>query len=211
MFRTDSELVRGVIDGDREAGNLFVVRFTRYVYAILLRNFRLEPELAEDLFQEVFLRLMQDDCHRLRLWRGEGDFADYLAPIVKNLALDHLRRTGHDPLRGAGSDGEFDELVGSEPGPEELAVVEERRRVVDQAVEQLGPRDRELYRRRYVEGQKHREVAEAMGMTLGHVGVALLRLEQRLERLVEQAAEEGGRPAPSGVAVRSDAPGASSE
>jgi hypothetical protein len=48
-------------------------------------------------------------------------------------------------------------------------------------------------------------------MTLGHVGVALLRLEQRLERLVDRAAENGGLPGPSDVAVRSDAQGASSE
>ena len=73
------------------------------------------------------------------------------------------------------------EEIGS---PEELAMVEDQRRAVERAVEQLRSRDRELYRRRFEQEQSYKVIAEAMGVTVNNVGVALKRLEKRLMGLV---------------------------
>ena len=207
----DRDLIRAVLDGVPEAGDEFVVRFTRFVYAILVRSFRLEPEVADDLYQEVFLRLMQDDYRRLALWRGEGDFADYLAPIVRNVALSHLRGSGRDPVGIGNDDLDFDERVGSEPGPEEQAAVVEQRRLVERAVERLGPRERELYRLRFVNDMKHREIAAELDLTVSHVGVSLLRLERRLTLEVGKMTEKGVHSKRGKVGVRSGGSGASRE
>ena len=196
---TDQELVRLVIDGERAAADEFVVRFSRYVYSILHRNLGVDPDTADDLFQAVFVHLFEDDCRRMRLWRGEGDFAVYLGPIVRNLALGHLRgrQAREDP------DGlDFDSLVGSEPTPEEEAAILEHYELLQAAVRQLRPRDRELYRLRYEEQRSYRDIAETLGMTVNHVGVALLRLEVRLERGISPE---------TGVKVRSDGPRASTD
>ncbi len=122
------------------------------------------------------------------MWRGEGDFVGYLAPIVRNLALDRLRREP-EPRR---DESDENEPATGEPDPEELAALDERRRLVEGAVEELGERDRELYRRRFVEEQKHREIAQAMDMQVGHVGVALMRLEAKLVRLVGEDVRSAG-------------------
>ena len=123
---TDRELLRRVIDGEKTACDAFVVRFSRFVYAILHRNLRLGPDLADDLFQSVFVHLWDDDCRRMRQWRGEGDFADYLGPIVRHLALGYLRSPRHKKEESA--DGlDLDGLIGPEPTPEEEARVQEQR------------------------------------------------------------------------------------
>jgi RNA polymerase sigma factor (sigma-70 family) len=214
VFSTDRELIGAVIDGDPQAGDAFVTRFTRFVRSILLREFRLRPGEADDLFQTVFERLWEEGCRRLRLWHGDGDFAPYLAPIVRNTALDYFRRAGRDPLRDCGRDEEaFELLVGSEPSPEEQAGVEERRGMVEQALATLGSRDRELYRLRYVEERKYREIGEILGMNTNSVSQALWRLERRLERLVDDRLR-GRQPVRSGTGdrgVRSPEPGASPE
>ena len=54
---TDAELVRACRAGDADAWNELVERYSRYVYAIAVRGFRLSDEDAEDVFQDVFTRI----------------------------------------------------------------------------------------------------------------------------------------------------------
>jgi len=194
-------LIAAVLAGEGEAAREFVARFSRFVYAILARDFRLRPDVVDDLFQDVFVRLYEGGYRRLRLWRGDGDFARYLGPIVRHIALDHVQTAA------AASNHEDDtaltELVAAEPDPEELAALRQRRDIVERAVETLSSRDKELYRLRYVEARKHREIARILDMTVSHVGVALLRLERRLERRVGETRENMRFPGRARPRVRS--------
>lgn len=190
-----------MIEGVPGAGDEFVLRFSRYVYAILLRNLRLPGEVADDLYQQVFVRLWEDGFRRLRLWRGEDDFAGYLAPIVRNLAAEHFRRAARRPA--SGNPEEFEGIARDEPTPEELAAVEEQRRLVEREVEKLDSRSREIYRLRFVENRLHREIAEALGVQVSAVGVALVRLERRLVKNTGVSGRER-------ATVRSGGTGASS-
>ena len=52
----DAELVRRMRNGDEAAWAVFVDRYSRYVYAIASRAYRLREHDAEDVFQEVFAR-----------------------------------------------------------------------------------------------------------------------------------------------------------
>ena len=54
---TDADLVRQCRAGDPDAWNELVERYSRYVYAIAIRGFRLTEEDAEDVFQDVFTRI----------------------------------------------------------------------------------------------------------------------------------------------------------
>ncbi len=67
---TDAQLVSRCRSGDPAAWNELVERFSRYVFAICVQAFRLPPEDAEDVFQEVFARVYQLD--RLRSSGREG-------------------------------------------------------------------------------------------------------------------------------------------
>ena len=181
----DRELIDQVVDSDPEAADLFVLRFSRFVWAILVRSFRLKDAEAQEIYQDVFLRLWEDDYRRLRLWSGQGDFVSYLGPIVRHLALDMLRAQGRRlPLEGREEERE-EEPRATEPSPEELVVVRERRALLERALEGLAGRNRELYRLRFERERSYKEIAEALGLTVNHVGVALKRLEKRLGRLVK--------------------------
>ena len=207
----DRALIARVLAGETPAADLMVSRFTRFVWAILVRQLGLPRDLAEDLFQEVFVRLWEDDYRRLRSWSGEGDFASYLAPIVRNLALDRLRVNPDRHERPLDSRDEWSGLDG-EPDAEELAWIHEQREILRRAVGGLSERDRELVRRRYEQELSYREIAGAMNMTVNHVGVALARLTERLKGSVSAApaAHLGPDPDP-GRAVRWSSPGSSAE
>ena len=56
MELSDAQLVGRCRNGDAAARNELVERFSRYVYAIAVRAYRLPEHDAEDVFQEVFAR-----------------------------------------------------------------------------------------------------------------------------------------------------------
>jgi RNA polymerase sigma factor (sigma-70 family) len=183
----DRELIDRVLAHQPDAADCFVIRFSRFVWSVLVRDFGISPERAEDLHQEVFLRLWDDDYRRLRLWRGEGVFASYLGPIVRNLALDRLRADPSLRSRQPAPDGgqpEFDP-TDPEPGPEELAIVQELRERLERAASKLSKRDRELYRLRHELDMSYVEIGKQLDLSVNAVGVALARLVKKLRSLAD--------------------------
>lgn len=209
---SDRDLVAGVLDGDSDAADLFVIRFSRFVWAILIRHLRLTECAAEELYQQVFVHLWEDDYRRLANWSGDGDFVAYLGPIVRHLAADARRR---DPGRYEAcapprSDGgePLDERAADEPSPEELAEIREQRAIVARVLERFPEPDRELYRLRFERELSYREIATSLGLTVNATGVRLARLTSRLVAavLAELSLPAGG---PQVREVRSPGPGAS--
>ena len=85
---TDAQLVARCRNGDPAAWNELVERFSRYVYAIAVQAFRLSPQDAEDVFQEVFARVYQ---HLDRL-RDDAAIRPWIAQLT--------RRALHRPAAG---------------------------------------------------------------------------------------------------------------
>jgi len=173
----DQDLICHLLNGDRAASGRFVHRFERLIHR-QLHDLHVPLQDHEDLFQEVFLHLWEHDCRRLRLWqgRGRGLFSSYLRVVIRRLICD-VRRARAVPLLV-----EDLALVGGEPeeDPERLLLSQEQQSAVLQALDGLRQRDRDLIFRRHYRGESYKEMAAGMGLTVGHVGVALARAEQRL-------------------------------
>jgi RNA polymerase sigma factor (sigma-70 family) len=126
-----------------------------------------DPDLAEDLTQETFVRLADRppaDRSEPRRW---------LFTVATNLARDahRVERRREELARGAG-----DRLPAGDPPPDPLAAVEraEIRHRVRTALAALGERDRTILLMRE-EGFSHREIAEAVGTTTKSVGTLIAR------------------------------------
>ena len=83
---TDADLVQRCRAGDSAAWNELVERFSRYVYAISVKGFRLSEEDAEDVFQEVFTRVFT----RLDTLRDDSALRPWIAQLTRRLCLDSL-------------------------------------------------------------------------------------------------------------------------
>jgi RNA polymerase sigma factor (sigma-70 family) len=85
---TDRELVNRILEDrtDTDAWDILVDRYTRLVYSIPIK-LGLPHALADDIHQDVWLRLLQNDAHALRAWEG-ADIKPYLAQVTRNRALD---------------------------------------------------------------------------------------------------------------------------
>ncbi|HKI93656.1 MAG TPA: sigma-70 family RNA polymerase sigma factor [Gemmatimonadales bacterium] len=128
-----------------------------------------DADLAEDLVQETYMRLLERppaDDRNPRAW---------LFTVATNLARDRAR-----------IEQRRTELVGttSPAAPDDPARVVERaetRARVQAALASLTPRDRTALLMRE-EGFRHREIAEAIGATTQSVGTILARALVRLGR-----------------------------
>ena len=87
---SDAELVAGCRAGDPEAWNALVERFSRYVSAIATQAFRLSEHDAEDVFQNVFLRVYE----RLGSLRSDDAIRPWVGQLTRNCCLDVIRASG---------------------------------------------------------------------------------------------------------------------
>ena len=85
---SDRQLVARCRAGEQAAWNALVERYSRYVYAIASRAYRLDDADAEDVFQEVFARTFE---HLDRLRDGDA-LRPWIARLTRNLCVDRLRQ-----------------------------------------------------------------------------------------------------------------------
>ncbi|MHC5064946.1 MAG: RNA polymerase sigma factor [Planctomycetota bacterium] len=153
------ELVQGVASGDPDAFTRLYERFGPVVHGILL--LRVGHEEAEDLTQEVFLRL-----HRgIGVLREASSLPAWICTTARNLATDHMRRQSRKPEQEP-----LGELAGGDGGENhELATrVLQRLRALPEAYQ-------ETLVLRLVEGLTGPEISACTGLTEGSVRVNLCR------------------------------------
>ncbi len=159
--------------GDADAFAALVGRFQAPTYRFVLRMVR-RPAVAEDLSQEVFLRLWQnlgriEEAERLGPW---------LRRVAGNLVIDHWRK----------EDARRRRLKTLREHPIARRVVRPSRRVegreamdaVRAAVDTLPAKLRSVLLLRTVEGLRYEDLAETLGISVGAVRSRLFRARQEL-------------------------------
>ena len=139
-----------------------------------------DADLAADAAQEAFVRLVekQPDRSQVRGW---------LFRVATNVVRDdsRVRRRRMELLREAPDRAP----IGDSPlDPERELESQERRRIVRDALDSLGERDRTVLLMRE-EGFSHQEIAEAVGTTTKSVGSMIARALQKLSTALAQRTE----------------------
>jgi len=154
-----------------------------YTYAChLLRD----PAAAEDLTQEVFLRLWRHwqriDVARVDAW---------LTRVTRNLCYDkwRLERTARQYLVPP-LPGEVEAAVDATPGPQQHAEATDFRQRFEAAVAKLSEPARSALILREVLGYKYREIADALELPLNTVRVYLHRGRKKLRLELADAADD---------------------
>lgn len=163
-------------------------------------------EVARDLLQEVYLRLVANDFRALRAWRGETEesFASYLASIVHAVACDEIRRRTSQKratnlvsldamLEGDERGPLADRLAGPASQSPEHSFLEGR--AADEvsvllATAEPGPngtRNALIFQLFHFEGLSAREIAEIphLHLTVSSVESILRRTRNRLRQLLQ--------------------------
>lgn len=169
---TDEDLMERYREGDARSFEVLLRRHSRPVYHFALRSVG-DPQVAEDLMQEVFLRIVKGAAN----YRRRAKFTTWLYTIARNLCVDNLRR---QKFRRAVS---LDQPMGDDPDGAPLldrvaddAQPEDRRAMdrqfsqnLERALAGLNPDQREVFLLREFEDLPFAEIATIVGCPLNTV------------------------------------------
>jgi RNA polymerase sigma-70 factor (ECF subfamily) len=146
------------------------------VYRLCLRYFRDQPDWAEDLTHDVFVKLME---HLPRL-KDRTNLAGWLYRVTTHMALKRLKRQRSvfgrvsRLLRANESD--------AAPAPDCIQEHSETMAAAMKALEELPPRERVVASMKFIDGKSQQEIAEALSMSKGYVSKLVTRALSRLQQ-----------------------------
>ena len=155
----DARLVRRACAGDGPAFGALVDRDMRAAYAVALSVTKGHAD-AEDAAQEGFMVALE----RIEECRNADRFVGWLMTIVRNRARNLVRR---EAVRG--TDAVPDGAAAKGPNPEQMAERMELEDGLSRALGGLSEVQREILLLHDLEGWKHREIAERLGIPSGTV------------------------------------------
>jgi RNA polymerase sigma factor (sigma-70 family) len=185
----DQDLVRASLAGDMAQLGALIERHFQMVYAIGLARMR-DPDRAEDLAQEVFLRAQL----HLEQLGPQGNFAGWVCRIARNLAINWLRQ-GQRASRLLPIVPLEEEAMRSAdrntPDVRESLGMQEESQALSGALLALPEDQRELVLLHFMSGATQREIAERLGVNQATVSRqiqrALAQLRAHLEPVLRQA------------------------
>ena len=187
LQRTDQPSDGGAADaalaagGDRRAFERLYRSHVDRVFSLCTRMCG-SREHAEELTQDVFVRAWE----KLPQFRGESAFGTWIHRVAVNVALNDRKTVSRERSRAAPDAGdEHDDdgeaLYGSHAPPSHADRLD-----LEAAMRKLPPGARKVFLLHDVEGYKHEEIAEMLGVTTGGTKAQLHRARMLLREALER-------------------------
>ncbi len=171
-------IISGLIRGEVTAFDLIFEKYSQRVFQFSYQLLKNKSD-AEGVVQEVFLKLW---THRHRI-DPERSFEAFLFTIVNNCCVSLIRKrsTHHkyiDYIKAIN-------LAGQAQNPAKQIEFQEFQHQVEQIINALPPRQREIYLLSREEGFSYREIANKLSLSINtvenHMVRALKYIRERLE------------------------------
>lgn len=170
----EQSLVRRAQRGDTAAFELLVEQHAVYVYNLALRVVK-EPEEAEDMAQEAFLRAWRG----LSDFRAQSKFSTWLYRIVTNVCYNRLPRLRRD-MENMPIEKRSRDLVDGQTAVDIAYLSTELGAEIQRAIDDLPASYSLLISLRHLQELTYDEIAEVTGMPLGTVKTGIFRARKML-------------------------------
>ena len=180
----DTALVERCLTGDPAAWEQLVRTQHRRIYNLCYR-FTGRAEEAEDLTQEVFLRVFKT----LKSFRAEeGHFGTWLTSLTRNLLIDHYRKTRKDRALEPLEDQlpVLEEKAAAWAQADSLTRGREAGELLQAALARLSPDLREAVILRDLQEMEYREIARVLKAPEGTVKSRICRGRAELGRTLKK-------------------------
>jgi len=198
--RDDEQLLAAYRAGDVAAFEALLARYEKPIWSYL-RRFVRHDEAAEDLLQEVFLRVVRDAQDAAAPgWKGQAKFSTWLYTIARNLCVDRSRREGirrAASLDAASDDGDapvslHDRIPGTVRAADAVLADRQAAQRIDRAIAALPDDQREVFLMREVMELPFAEIATVVGASEPTVKSRMrYALEKLRSALADLAGEDG--------------------
>jgi RNA polymerase sigma factor (sigma-70 family) len=172
---------------DKEAWNTFIDKYSSYIYLYInktLRRYNVFSQNGEagEVFNSVFLALLDNDCKRLKNFRGQNEysFLAYLREISFHITVDFLRRQK--------SFVDLEKVKNCFPGRDHSVSMEQKdlREMISIVRDELPPRHRYLFRLIFEEELDLSEISEIMDINLNALSQLKFRMIKNLIKIAKR-------------------------
>lgn len=190
MTQSDTEIVLRVINGDSDAFELLLTKYSDHVLKILKK--RLPYQQVEETAQVVFIKAYRS----LPTLKNRGNFKHWLSSIAVKTCYDFWRKQYRNREFTMSSLTEkhrdWVETVMSDQSSRlehEKNLQKEAREFLDWALDRLSAGDKMVLELVYLEGFSIKEAAELLGWSVANVKIRSFRSRKKLHQLLAELSE----------------------
>ena len=173
---TDKEVVRGVIEGRRDAVDALVEDCYERVFSLAARLLQ-DHDTAKDVAQETFIRVLD----KIGKFRFKSSLRTWVLSIAYNLCMNRLQsgaKTNELNVEHMDRPNENEDEANAK------YLQEQRFQELEKAVQNLEPYERVIIELHYLNGCSIREIALVLQKSETAAKTALFRAREKLKTLV---------------------------
>lgn len=181
----ECSLVQQCLEGNNSAWEIIINRYSKTIFNLSYR-FTGRKEEAEDLTQEIFIRIYQN-LHSFR--SDSGSLRHWILRVARNLIIDCYRQ--RKPFQNAIGSEEMETMNlqdNKTPTPFRRAEQAEASRFLQEGLSALDPELKDAIVLRYVRGLGYREIAGILAVPEGTIKSRISRGRSQLARRLSRNA-----------------------
>ncbi len=160
-FSEERSLILRLIEGDEDAFcELYATYKNRLIYFAM--RFLKSREYAEDVFQDVFTVVWQSR----RFINPDASFSSYLYTIMRNRILNQLRNAANEEKL---KESILSQALDYTEDTKREVMLNDLKSLISHALQQLPPRQREIFEMSREAQLSHKEIADKLGISVNTV------------------------------------------
>jgi RNA polymerase sigma factor (sigma-70 family) len=164
---------------DQEILDLLYHTYGNYIYTVVrtqMQSVRLMKEDVDDCFNHIIMKIAENNCKKVRQFKGESAFKTYLTAICVNMVADYIQAEirkeklmvnfdDMENIRGLSAEDRGINFFTDDPAQllikdEQEALIAEAALIISKEINRLEYQDRCILRLRIVDGRSYREIDE---------------------------------------------------
>ena len=180
----DYELIKRFMNGSQPSIEELINRYKTKVYTYILLMVK-NQQLAEDLFQETFIKVIQS--LKMHKYKDNGKFVSWVIRIAHNLVIDHFRKEKQiNTCNNEDYEADlFNSSKFSAKNIEQLIVHDQIIKDVRKLIDELPDDQKEVVMLRHYGQLSFKEIAEqtdvSINTALGRMRYALINMRKMIE------------------------------
>jgi len=189
---SDSELIsKCIFDGDKTSWEAFVKKYSRLIWNSIHKTFHAysfsySREDTEDMYNSIFLALIERDFHKLKQYRGQNacSVSTWLSIVAAHMTIDYMRKDkGHLNVYAGQDDREiWDSIPDTKYRSDKFVETKQMSENLKKSIQSLSTRDRLIYDLLYKKGFSPEETAETLKLPVSIVYSRKHRIIEKIKK-----------------------------
>lgn len=174
---SDQEMIQKIIAGETHMFSIFVDRYKDKVFNLVYR-FTGDYSETEDICQEIFITAYK----KLPSFKADARVSTWLYKVASNKCIDWYRsKKRKNFFTFFGGTGQIDDVKADTPAPQEIYILNEEQKTLQNAVNKLDEKYRIVVVMFYYQHLSYRDIAAILELSVRTVETRLYRAKKILK------------------------------